>query len=286
MTYRTSIALAGAFTFAATMAFAEDNQADVTAQYSDTDTYEIIERGQSSFYGGGHLVPCELDAQGEIQCTGPTFSQNVHYISALLYNQDHGGLVQCQFAKVEAEAGDEDVFAQYDPHLFVEKNPQFTHDYVQSVADMLRPDEDGVQNGVKTFGSCVPYETPLTDDQIDSVRSGTVQLPYSYHVLGIGGVDWDGPGSMFRVKGMFKDWDREDRLSTEYRRAHDAGSDVLRVIEHDFWGNGSKIDHYIHANAPACDNTGDFTMADAIWNAVREDTTVSGIKLRANCPAL
>lgn len=285
MTNHMTIALAGVFAVAANMAFSENKQADVTAQYSDTDTYEIIDWSGGNMYSQGRLIPCEVDDQDKIQCTGPEFPQNIYAISALLYNQDHGGLVQCQFVKTETEAGHEDVFAQYDPQLFIRVTQQTAHDYPLNVADMLRPSQGGVKDGVAEFGSCVPYETPLTDAQMNDIRDDTLHVPKKQYVLGDAGVDWPGPGRAFGAGIAFKDWEREDRLYVEYSRVHNGGSDILRVVEEDFWGDGSQIDYYIHANAPACDNTGDFSMADRIKDAVRNNTTVSGIRLRANCPA-
>ena len=92
-------------------------------------------------------------------------SLTVQFQSSLLRNRETGAVVQCHFMTFKGMP--EDVQAQNlkSPTLFVQGVPGGL-----GLADSLRPAPGADQT---SLGSCVPYESPLSPEQLDGKAAGT-----------------------------------------------------------------------------------------------------------------
>lgn len=197
---------------------------------------------------------------------GDRFS--VQFQSSLLRNRETGTILQCNFMTVKGTPEEQQTPNTKPPTLYIQAVPGGI-----DLADSLRPAPGADQSNV---GSCLPYESPLTSEQLDGKSPGT--LPRASVMVGFGT-----PDNMAVAYGMgtYLDPVRERRLEGLYwsEKLKDKPASPLPLVMK--WGNQP---HYI-LRTGACENTG-ITATMGKIDATGLNAPVDNIPLRRNCPEL
>lgn len=194
--------------------------------------------------------------------------QSLEVYSALLRNTRNGAILQCHFAKSSAT-----------PELIKERGYDHATVYVQAMtpgsltfADALRP---GLNGPVSRLGSCLPYESPLTAEQVNK------KTPLPVTSVSVGHGDTNDLESA-AAGDVFSDPVRERRLEAQYwhEKLNNKPGSPLPMVQ-----SWTKVDHF-RARGSACENTGNTNLMEEIENGFLNARPVTGIPVRANCPDL
>ena len=194
--------------------------------------------------------------------------QTLEFYSALLRNDRSNAVLQCHFAESTASA-----------ELIAERGYDHSTIYVQAMtpgslafADALRPALNGPAS---RLGSCLPYESPLTPEQL----AKKAPLPVTRVSVGHG----DTSDLKSAAAGdIFSDPLRERRLEAQYwhEKLNNKPGSPLPMVQ-----SWTKVDHF-RARGSACEGTGNTDLMEQIEYGFLNNKPVTGIPLRAHCPDL